>query len=147
MKGKSRSSWHSEELVCKTRYFQRFWVLPGAPVRPFLAKHSRCFHHGLLHPTSDGLHPTGDGLQGVFTMDSSTSPRGCARLGLAAPLLSFAGASSSPSWLGDTRVRDWVSWCYYPDTTNGTAIYAAPLGWCQGSQWGGIYGSPMECMG
>ena len=31
----------------------------------------------------------------------------------------------------------------YPDTTNGTAIYADQLGWCQRGQWGGIYGSPM----
>ena len=29
-----------------------------------------------------------------------------------------------------------------PNTTNGTAIYADQLGWCQGGQWGGIYGSP-----
>ena len=25
--------------------------------------------------------------------------------------------------------------------------YADQLGWCQGGQWGGIYGSPMECLG
>ena len=34
-----------------------------------------------------------------------------------------------------------------PDTTNGTGILTDQLGWCQGGQWGGIYGSPMECLG
>ena len=26
-------------------------------------------------------------------------------------------------------------------------IYADQLGWLTGGQWGGIYGSPMECLG
>ena len=26
-------------------------------------------------------------------------------------------------------------------------IYMPTLGWCQGGQWGGIYASPMECLG
>ena len=39
-----------------------------------------------------------------------------------------------PTWRAFPR-RD--PWPYMP----------IKMGWCQGGQWGGIYGSPMECMG
>ena len=40
-----------------------------------------------------------------------------------------------------------LDYAYNPDATDGTAIYADQLGWCQRGQWEGIYASPMECMG
>ena len=39
------------------------------------------------------------------------------------------------------------SWTSHTQTLHGTAIYAYHLGWCQGGQCGGIYGSPMQCLG
>ena len=45
------------------------------------------------------------------------------------------------------RTRQLMRVTLISPTLHGTGIFTYTLGWCQRGQWGGIYGSPMECLG
>ena len=104
----------------------RGWLQFSHYSHPFITPaHHRRQNQGLVHDggAQDGRRKDDMAPEGTHTF--------VYEVGRADPLLSLEGGSNRS----------------IPDTTHGTAIYAAPLTPLAPPQLIGIYGSPMECLG